>query len=66
MNRIERRVAGTPPGATVCSPGQPNNPRRGMLGGGLLSSRMNSSKKFKSNYKIEIQYQIKLSQDLII
>lgn len=46
MNRIERRVAGAGgprPGAAVCEPGQPaNNQRRGMLGGGLLSSRMNS------------------------
>ena len=46
MNRIERRVAGAGgprPGAAVCEPGQPaNNQRRGMLGGGLLSTRMNS------------------------
>tara|TARA_B100000035_G_scaffold220015_1_gene188836 strand:- start:5380 stop:5865 length:486 start_codon:yes stop_codon:yes gene_type:complete len=39
MNRIERRVAGTRPGAAVCSPGQSNNPQRAMLGGGLLFSR---------------------------
>ena len=40
MNRIERRVAGgARPGAAVCSPGQSNNPQRGMLGGGSLFSR---------------------------
>ena len=35
MNRIERRIAGTNgarPGAPVCSPGQPNQVGRGMLG----------------------------------
>ena len=35
MNRIERRIAGTNgarPGAPVCSPGQPNQGGRGMLG----------------------------------
>ena len=37
MNRIERRVAGgARPGAAVCSPGQSNNPQRGMLRGGSL------------------------------
>jgi len=47
MNRIERRVAGAGgplPGAAVCDPGRPNNNiHRGMLGGGLLSRRMNTS-----------------------
>ena len=47
MNRIERRVAGAGgprPGAAVCDPGRPNNNiQRGMLGGGLLSRRMNTS-----------------------
>ena len=35
MNRIERRIAGTNgarPGAPVCTPGQPNQGSRGMLG----------------------------------
>lgn len=53
MNRIERRVAGAGgprPGAAVCEPGQPVNPRRGMLGGGLLSTRMNTRNSRSSMY----------------
>ena len=32
MNRIEKRIAGTRPGAPVCNPGKPNS-NVGMLGG---------------------------------
>ena len=32
MNRIEKRIAGTRPGAPVCNPGKPTN-NIGMLGG---------------------------------
>ena len=51
MNRIERRVAGgARPGAAVCSPGQSNNPQRGMLGGGsLLPRRANTVNNRVSN-----------------
>ena len=39
MNRIEKRISGTRPGAPVCNPGKPNN-NVGMLGGySYLSNR---------------------------
>tara|TARA_B110000495_G_C22914398_1_gene534043 strand:- start:515 stop:1045 length:531 start_codon:yes stop_codon:yes gene_type:complete len=72
MNRIERRATGRSgprPGAAVCAPGQSNNPKRGMLGGGSLFGRrrgnsVNNQVNNKVNNRVQNTNQLSDLRDL--
>ena len=58
MNRIEKRISGTRPGAPVCNPGKPNN-NVGMLGGtSYLYQRPPTNKKKSQSISINNTKQI--------